>query len=165
MAWLGSGTGVGSSTRDGVGLCKSRAGRAWCRRGRRRTGRDGRSPDGASPRPRGQQRPSASASAPADPEAARRRAERRAERITAGATELEQRLADLLRAGLAGAERTGHGLWEETAARMVDAQAPELALAPVRELGAIPSSGPGWPVRLLEECTMLASARPGLAAP
>ncbi|WP_245235149.1 hypothetical protein [Streptomyces violaceorubidus] len=98
--------------------------------------------------------PSASAATSGDPEAARRRAERRAERITAGATELEQRLADLLRAGLAGAEQSGHGLWEETAARMVDAQAPGLA-SRVRELGAIPSSGPGWPVRLLEECALL----------
>jgi hypothetical protein len=89
-----------------------------------------------------------------DPEAARRRAERRAGRITAGATELEQRLADLLRGGLAGAEQAGYGLWEETAARMVDAQAPGLATR-VRELGAIPSSGPGWPVRLLEECALL----------
>ncbi|GGV80391.1 hypothetical protein GCM10010294_52480 [Streptomyces griseoloalbus] len=91
---------------------------------------------------------------PADPEAARRRAERRAERITAGAAELEQRLADLLRGGLASAERSGYGLWEETAARMVDAQAQGLA-ARVRELGALPGSGPGWPVRLLEECALL----------
>ncbi|WP_320782051.1 SWIM zinc finger family protein [Streptomyces sp. CRN 30] len=90
----------------------------------------------------------------ADPEAARRRAERRAERITAGAAELEQRLADLLRGGLAGAETTGYELWEETAARMVDAQAPGLA-ARVRELGSVPSSGAGWPVRLLEECALL----------
>ncbi|GGY92406.1 hypothetical protein GCM10010365_08660 [Streptomyces poonensis] len=96
----------------------------------------------------------ASGAAPADPEAARRRAERRAERITAGAAELEQRLADLLRNGLAGAEQAGYGLWDETAARMVDAQAPGLA-ARVRELGAIPGSGAGWPVRLLEECALL----------
>ncbi|MFF3909127.1 SWIM zinc finger family protein [Streptomyces sp. NPDC001848] len=92
--------------------------------------------------------------ASADPEAARRRAERRAERITAGATELEQRLADLLRGGLAAVEQAGYGLWEETAARMVDAQAPGLA-GRVRELGALPASGPGWPVRLLEECALL----------
>ncbi|MDH2389481.1 SWIM zinc finger domain-containing protein [Streptomyces sp. HNM0663] len=91
---------------------------------------------------------------PADPEASRRRAERRAERITAGAGELEQRLADLLRSGLATAEQSGYGLWEETAARMVDAQAPGLA-ARVRELGAVPGSGAGWPVRLLEECALL----------
>ncbi|MEW9334801.1 SWIM zinc finger family protein [Streptomyces tanashiensis] len=91
--------------------------------------------------------------ATADPEAARRRAERRAARITSGARELEQRLADLLRGGLAAAGQAGYGLWEETAARMVDAQAPGLA-GRVRELGAIPSSGPGWPVRLLEECAL-----------
>jgi hypothetical protein len=90
----------------------------------------------------------------ADAEAARKRAERRAQRIDAGAAELERRLADLLRTGLAGAEQAGYALWEETAARMVDAQAPGLA-ARVRELGAIPGSGPGWPVRLLEECALL----------
>ncbi|MFF3321432.1 SWIM zinc finger family protein [Streptomyces sp. NPDC002889] len=89
-----------------------------------------------------------------DPQAVRRRAEQRAGRITAGATELEQRLSDLLRGGLAAAEQSGYGLWEETAARMVDAQAPGLA-GRVRELGAIPGSGPGWPVRLLEECALI----------
>ncbi|MET9526393.1 SWIM zinc finger family protein [Streptomyces coeruleorubidus] len=97
---------------------------------------------------------SGSPSGSADPEAARRRAERRVERVTAGAVELEQRLADLMRAGLATAEQSGYGLWEETAARMVDAQAQGLA-GRVRELGAIPSTGPGWPVRLLEECALL----------
>jgi len=91
---------------------------------------------------------------PADNAAARKRAERRAERVTAGALELEQRLTDLLRGGLATADRTGYALWEETAARMVDAQAPGLA-GRVRELGTIPGSGPGWPVRLLEECGLL----------
>lgn len=94
------------------------------------------------------------AAKPADPEAARRRAERRATQITGGARELEQRLTDLLRGGLAAAERSGYGLWEETAARMVDAQAPGLA-ARVRELGSIPGSGAGWPVRLLEESALL----------
>ncbi|MGW4860182.1 SWIM zinc finger family protein [Streptomyces sp. NPDC004291] len=90
---------------------------------------------------------------PADSVAARRRAERRAARITSGTRELEQRLTDLLRGGLAAAGQSGYGLWEETAARMVDAQAPGLA-GRVRELGAIPGSGPGWPVRLLEECAL-----------
>ncbi|WP_228979951.1 SWIM zinc finger family protein [Streptomyces sp. DH12] len=90
---------------------------------------------------------------PVDAEAARRRAAARAARVTAGAEELERRLADLLRGGLATAEQDGYGLWEETARRMVDAQAPALA-GRVRELGAIPGSGPGWPVRLLEECAL-----------
>lgn len=110
--------------------------------GRRQRAQEKRTADGAG------------SAASGDPEAARRRAERRAVRITAGATELEQRLADLLRGGLAGAEQAGYGMWEETAARMVDAQAPGLA-GRVRELGSIPSSGPGWPVRLLEECSLL----------
>ncbi|MFD4788052.1 SWIM zinc finger family protein [Streptomyces sp. NPDC058459] len=92
--------------------------------------------------------------AAADPGAARKRAERRDQRVTAGVTELERRLADLLRDGLASAERAGYGMWEETAARMVDAQAPGLA-SRVRELGAIPASGAGWPARLLEECALL----------
>ncbi|THA69334.1 SWIM zinc finger family protein [Streptomyces sp. A0958] len=94
------------------------------------------------------------AGGPADPAAARKRAQKRAERIGGGARELEQRLTDLLRGGLAAAEQAGYGLWEETAARMVDAQAPGLA-GRVRELGAVASSGPGWPVRLLEECALL----------
>ncbi|MGA5423049.1 SWIM zinc finger family protein [Streptomyces lavendulocolor] len=111
------------------------------RRARAAGGGDGRTGDGGPP------------AASADPRAARRRAEQRAARITAGAEELEQRLADLLRGGLAAADRAGYGLWEETAARMVDAQAPGLA-GRVRELGAIPGSGPGWPVRLLEECAL-----------
>ncbi|MFF5725591.1 hypothetical protein [[Kitasatospora] papulosa] len=86
--------------------------------------------------------------------AAVRRAERRAERVTGGARELEQRLTDLLRGGLAASGRPGYGLWEETAARMVDAQAPGLA-GRARELESIQASGPGWPARLLEECALL----------
>ncbi|MFD7873179.1 SWIM zinc finger family protein [Streptomyces sp. NPDC059766] len=112
--------------------------------------------EGRRNRAQAQRTEGAGGSAPgsADPEAARRRAERRAASVTAGATELEERLTDLLRGGLAAAEQAGYGLWEETAARMVDAQAPGLA-SRVRELGAIPASGSGWPVRLLEECALL----------
>ncbi|SDO40404.1 SWIM zinc finger family protein [Actinacidiphila guanduensis] len=93
-------------------------------------------------------------SAPADAEAARRRAERRIVRVEGGAAELEQRLADLLRGGLAGADSAGHRPFEETAARMVDAQAPGLA-ARVRELGSIVTSGGDWPSRMLEETALL----------
>ncbi|MCJ1679489.1 SWIM zinc finger family protein [Streptomyces sp. APSN-46.1] len=99
-------------------------------------------------------RPAAGAAKPVDEEAARRRAERRAARVGAGVTELEQRLSDLLRGGLAGQEQAGYAAWEETAARMVDAQAPGLA-ARVRELGTIPSCGTGWPARMLEEAALL----------
>ncbi|MCX5399220.1 SWIM zinc finger family protein [Streptomyces sp. NBC_00102] len=92
--------------------------------------------------------------APADAEAARKRAERRSARIADGARELEERLADLLRSGLAVSGQSGGTHWEETAARMVDAQAPGLA-SRVRELGALPASGAGWPARMLEECGLL----------
>ena len=94
-------------------------------------------------------------------EAAQRRSERRVQRIAAGATELEERLTDLLRGGLAGADQRGYAAWDETAARMVDAQAPGLA-ARVRELGSLPASGRGdpgagggWPERMLSECALL----------
>jgi hypothetical protein len=87
-------------------------------------------------------------------EAARRRAERRAIRVEGGAVELEQRLTDLLRGGLAGADRAGYQPWDEIAARMVDAQAPGLA-ARVRELGALPGTGGDWPSRMLEETALL----------
>ncbi|TJZ52979.1 SWIM zinc finger family protein [Streptomyces piniterrae] len=92
---------------------------------------------------------------PADPEAAKRRSERRLQRIAAGATELEQRLTDLLHSGLASADGAQGGTsWDETAARMIDAQAPGLA-SRVRELGSAVASGPDWPARLLEECALL----------
>ncbi|WP_405979117.1 SWIM zinc finger family protein [Streptomyces sp. NBC_00158] len=94
------------------------------------------------------------AAGPVDAEAARKRAERRAGRIGAGVIELEQRLTDLLRGGLAGQQQAGYAPWEEVAARMVDAQAPGLA-ACARELGAIPGCGPGWPARMLEEFALL----------
>ncbi|MEU0045478.1 hypothetical protein ABZ044_20670 [Streptomyces werraensis] len=113
------------------------------------------------PVPGGPDEPTPGAAGDADPAspppvspAARRRAERRAERITAGAAELEQRLADLLRGGLISAEQSGPALWEETAARMVDAQAPGLA-GRVRELGALASTGADASVRVLEECALL----------
>ncbi|MDF6019286.1 hypothetical protein [Streptomyces sp. JH34] len=110
-------------------------------------------PDGASRTVDGAPGPQAAPASSAG-RAAARRAERRAERVTGGAQELERRLTDLLRGGLAAAGPPGYGLWEETAARMVDAQAPGLA-GRVRELESIPASGPGWPARLLEECALL----------
>jgi hypothetical protein len=98
--------------------------------------------------------PPSGAPGSAAPDAARRRAERRAVRVEGGAAELEQRLTDLLRGGLAGAERGGYQQWDEIAARMVDAQAPGLA-ARVRGLGAVVASGGDWPSRMLEETALL----------
>ncbi|MFD9816271.1 SWIM zinc finger family protein [Streptomyces sp. NPDC059080] len=116
----------------------------WLTGRRERAGRRAAAPPGGD----------ASPHTPADAEPAARRAARRAARIGAGATELEQRLEDLLHTGLAAAEGAGYASWDETAARMVDAQAPGLA-SRVRELGALPSSGGDWPSRLLEECALL----------
>jgi hypothetical protein len=94
------------------------------------------------------------AAGPADPSAAHRRAERRAVRVEGGAAELEQRLTDLLRGGLAGADRAGYQQWDEIAARMVDAQAPGLATR-VRELGTVVAAGGDWPSLMLEETALL----------
>ncbi|WP_329313474.1 SWIM zinc finger family protein [Streptomyces sp. NBC_01262] len=101
-----------------------------------------------------EERPAPASAGVADPAAARQRAERRAVRVAAGAAELDRRLADLLRGGLAGAEREGYGQWDEVAARMIDAQAPGLA-SRVRELGAVVGAGGDWPGRLLEEASLL----------
>ncbi|NGN69203.1 SWIM zinc finger family protein [Streptomyces sp. A7024] len=103
-------------------------------------------------RDRAERKAAAPTPAATDPAAARRRADLRLQRIAAGAAELEQRLADLLRDGLADAPSAT--TWEETAARMIDAQAPGLA-ARVRELAALPTSVPDRPARLLEECSLL----------
>ncbi|SCE29693.1 SWIM zinc finger [Streptomyces sp. DvalAA-14] len=94
------------------------------------------------------------AAGPADPDGAKRRADRRAVRVEGGAAELEQRLTDLLRGGLAGADRGSYQQWDEIAARMVDAQAPGLATR-VRELGSVAATGGDWPSRMLEETALL----------
>ncbi|NJP48089.1 SWIM zinc finger family protein [Actinacidiphila epipremni] len=107
--------------------------------------------EAAGARPGAQEEPEP---APPGAEAARRRAERRAVRVEGGAVELEQRLTDLLRGGLAGADRAGYQPWDEIAARMVDAQAPGLA-ARVRALGSVPVTGGDWPSRMLEETGLL----------
>ncbi|CAM5654145.1 SWIM-type domain-containing protein OS=Streptomyces griseomycini OX=66895 GN=FHS37_001484 PE=4 SV=1 [Streptomyces griseomycini] len=111
-----------ASTRRGC-CCSGRPGTGWCRGGGLRSGRSSGSRADAGGGAGSGPRSTGSASGSADTEPPGRRAERRAERVTSGAPELEQRLADLLRGGLAAAEQAGYTLWEETAARMVDAQA------------------------------------------
>jgi hypothetical protein len=80
--------------------------------------------------------------------AAQRRAEQREHRIAAGLDELELWLGDLVRRGFAQAEQLPRSHYEETARRMVDAQAPGLARR-VRELGALIGSGEEWPEQAL----------------
>ncbi|WP_078500062.1 SWIM zinc finger family protein [Wenjunlia vitaminophila] len=114
-------------------------------------------------RSRAEQKAVRAATGPADEAGARRRAERRARQMAEGAGELERRLADQLRAGLAGADREGYGVWDEVAARMVDAKAPGLA-SRARNLAVVPSTGAGWPSRTLQEFGLLHLLVKGLLA-
>ena len=89
------------------------------------------------------------AAKPVDAGAQAKRVARREERVAAGLDELELWAADLVRQGLASAQTRPPSFWEGMAARLVDAQAGGAARL-VRELGRIPSSGDGWPGRMLE---------------
>jgi hypothetical protein len=93
-----------------------------------------------------------------DPVAVERRAAQtelaRAAKVGAGLAELERWLGDLLRRGLAAAQQQQPRFWDDVAARMVDAQAPGIARQ-LREMAALPHSGPGWPARLAERVGLL----------
>jgi hypothetical protein len=89
-----------------------------------------------------------------DPAQQAKRATQRQGRVDQGAEELDLWLRDLVRHGLAWAQSQPMKFWTGMAARMVDAQAPGLARQ-VRELALIPSSGEGWPARLLERLARL----------
>lgn len=87
---------------------------------------------------------------PVDEKAQQKRAEQRHERVREGLERLDLWMKDLVRGGLAGLEAKGAAPWEEQARRLVDAQAPGLALR-IRRLGELPGSGPDWPRLLLGE--------------
>jgi hypothetical protein len=91
---------------------------------------------------------------PKDPKTAARRAEQREARVASGLAELDRRLCDQVRQGLAASQQAGYGHWDDIAARMVDAQAPGLAER-LRGLASVPHSGAGWEGRLLEEYALL----------
>lgn len=82
------------------------------------------------------------------------RANERLAKVNAGLQELELWLRDLTRRGLADAQTQPAKFWETPAARLVDAQAPNLARL-VRDLAGIPASGAGWQERLLERMGQL----------
>lgn len=65
--------------------------------------------------------------AEADPAASAKRAAGREAKVTAGVTEMDRWLRDLVRAGLADAPSKPYRFWDEQAARLVDAQAPGAA--------------------------------------
>ncbi|QMU72665.1 SWIM zinc finger family protein [Streptacidiphilus sp. P02-A3a] len=144
LLWAARGTGQGQAPEWATGWLDARQEKERQLQDRREQQRQGAEQDGG-------------AEEPADTAArlaAAKRAARRSERVAAGAAELQARLADQLRAGLADAPQQGPAAWAGVAARMVDAQAPGLA-ARARELGTVPASGPGWPSRLLEEYGLL----------
>jgi hypothetical protein len=86
---------------------------------------------------------------PVDEKAQAKRAARREENVARGLEELDRWLCDLVRQGLGAAQARPRDYWENTAKRMVDAQASGVARL-VRQLAEIPSSGDGWQGRLLE---------------
>ncbi len=90
----------------------------------------------------------AEAAKPVDEAAqAKRRAQREA-RVQDGIAECRLWLEDLVRRGLASARAEAD--WEKPAARMVDAQAPGLAVA-IRRLGEALASGDGWHLRATDQ--------------
>ncbi len=76
-----------------------------------------------------------------------KRSAERQRKVEAGLEELERWLRDLVRQGLAHAQKQPARYWDAMAARLVDAQAPGLARW-LREMAGIPASGEGWSERL-----------------
>ncbi len=72
----------------------------------------------------------------------------RTDRISAGFTELDLWLCDLVRGGIAGIESRPVAFFDTLAARLVDAQAPGVARI-VRELATCFATGDGWHARLV----------------
>jgi hypothetical protein len=83
-----------------------------------------------------------------DASAQAKRRQRREQRIAAGVEALSLWLRDIVRDGIGALVSRPRRSWQDTAARMIDAQAPGLANR-VKELGAIVSSGKGWEHRAL----------------
>ena len=90
-----------------------------------------------------------------DQKAQARRARRRSEGVEAGIAQLEAWMDDLVRQGLARAEREPPSFWDQQARRLVDAQAPGLA-ARVRKLGGLVGTSRNWSERALDELGTLA---------
>lgn len=86
----------------------------------------------------------------ADSRARARRAAQRVARVQDGLERLDLWLNDLIRHGLAELETRSQRDWDETAQRLVDAQAPGLA-SWIRRLSTLIGAGSDWPARLLSE--------------
>jgi hypothetical protein len=83
-----------------------------------------------------------------------KRGAERQRKVEAGLEELERWLRDLVRQGLAHAQKQPARYWDAMAARLVDAQAPGLARW-LRQMASIPASGEGWSERLLARLGLL----------
>lgn len=83
-----------------------------------------------------------------------KRGAERQRKVEAGLEELERWLRDLVRQGLAHAQKQPARYWDTMAACLVDAQAPGLARW-LREMASIPASGEGWSERLLARLGLL----------
>ncbi len=90
----------------------------------------------------------AAAAPPADPVKQAKKQEVRLEKMRAGAQFLGLWMRDLLREGIADLRSRKAGFWQETAARMVDAQAPGLARR-VEEISSLLYRGNNWPEHVL----------------
>src|SRR5579871_5198627 len=78
-----------------------------------------------------------------------KRAAQRQKKVTQGLQDLDLWLRDLVRQGIASVQSRPFSFWDQAAGRLVDAQAPGLARM-LREMAAVPTSGPGWQERLME---------------
>jgi hypothetical protein len=85
----------------------------------------------------------------------KKRAVKRQTQVEQGIEHLDLWLEDLVRNGLGSLETQSTAIWEQQAARMVDAQLPGIA-SRIRSLVAIHNAMPDWPVRLLTRLGLLA---------
>jgi hypothetical protein len=87
--------------------------------------------------------------APVDEVAQAKRQQKRADKVSAGITDLDLWLQDMISSGLADTQAQSYSFWDGMAARLVDAQAPGLARR-VRQLAGIANGGTAdWASQLL----------------
>lgn len=83
-----------------------------------------------------------------------KRQQQRHQKVEAGVAELGQWLRDLVRAGTLHVPEKGYRHFEQTAARMIDAQASGLANG-VKAFNTIAYSGSDWQSQVLKQCSQL----------
>jgi hypothetical protein len=93
-------------------------------------------------------------SKPVDPEAQAKRAEAREKKVSGGIDDLQVWLKDLIRNGLLTLPERSYEYWQNTAKRMIDAQAPGLA-GMVKALGNINYFNDSWKHEVLNQLTRI----------